>query len=48
MSVTSTSSVMHAMDNHYVTVDGAYFVQMHLHLYHAPTFISKHSEQRII
>ena len=37
MSVTSTSSIMHVMANHYVTVDGTYFVYMHLHLYHTHT-----------
>ena len=37
VSVTSTSSIMHIMANHYVTVDGIYSVYMHSHLYHTLT-----------
>ena len=36
-SITSTSSVMHVMVNHYVMIDGAGSVYMHLHLYHTHT-----------
>ena len=34
IATTSTSSVMHAMANHYVTIDGAVCVYMHLHFYY--------------
>ena len=37
VAATRTSSVMHAMANHYVLIDGADSVYMHLHFYHTHT-----------
>ena len=37
VSITSTFSIMYAMANHYVMVDGTYSGYMHLHLYHTHT-----------